>query len=1257
MRIILRSLPILLISFFIFSSRPAKAQSNYANAWSALDSADVPSAKTLFEKALKDKENREEALLSLGLIYNHNKNSTKSAEYIHTFFKESNEPYPALYAMWTDEGVIGDGGFRNQHQTDLLKEINEDPRNVGKLDGASTYRISASYISKFDRDKALNISRQIGDLQNWSLLGPFDDVMQSGFDKDFGALKKHTKGEEFTSKYWAKVKWFVPSNVTDDGYFSKVMYFKSYNSIIYTQTYVYSETDQDVFLKMGYSGTMKLWVNDSLIYQESEVRDSEIDNYRFKLKLKAGHNRVLVQLGEDESVHASFCIRLTDLNHKVLKLKTTPFQNEYNKGLDLAEPIDFYLVDYLKEKVENEKVGLLYHFLLVEAYKRNKQTDDALEVLSVMEERSPKNFLVMRQRVLLNKSAGNNTSQNLTYEEFKKYYPDDIDILNNEISNEFELGNKEKAKELIAKVNDLYPDVKRKLKFDIQIARHDNDIEKVLDLSEEMYKKYPEDYDVMSSKYELLKHYYKEPKKAKALLENFLKDRFDYNIQQELLNTYFNEGNYDKAIGLIDKGIYLAPYDINAYRQKVNVLSRKQRYEDAIKVSKDILKFRPSDYNVLEDIGVLYKYQNNLDSAVHYYSEAVRYFPFTFRLNESIYELRDEVIIGGMIPEPDIDSVIADFNENFEQTVKKPYDIVYDNKTMVLFSSSAKALYRTYLVRVNDETGIDDLKEMTIGASANMEIYYKDLKTIKKDGNKLIAERNDSRVVFTNLEVGDFVLVSFYEKQVNGGKTSLFNYDQFGMDAYYPIYHREYSVLAEEGLEILHTVSNGEIELAQSVKGNFTEYKWVLHKPEAIPTQTEPIPYSDIARTVHIASNYSWNEISQWYEDLTEIQSTPDYTIKEIQKELFGDGEELSDLEKYEKIYQFVTENIQYSSVDFRQSGYIPQKASKVYQTKLGDCKDMSILFAAIARAEGLSTNLVLVNTSNNGQKDVVQPSLNFNHCIVKIYPENSDPMYLELTAKELDFGHLDYYHLGAATLEIKEPKEGAPNKLEFLQANNGYKTVVIRDASISIAEDLSMEVAKKVRKTGVSAASFARSYFYVDQDEKDRILKNVLQDDFESPVKLLSFEAEDISPRVDTSRYTYSYTVESDVQKVGSFRSIKLPFSDNLATLTVFDDEDREVPFYFVKWENYDGYYENMDINLPAGYEFFDLPKNVTGTFNGCDYSLEFEVVKKNQLRVKRGYSVTRKNIQPEQFDEFRQFITDIYEAETTQLLFKASS
>lgn len=119
---------------------------------------------------------------------------------------------------------------------------------------------------------------------------------------------------------------------------------------------------------------------------------------------------------------------------------------------------------------------------------------------------------------------------------------------------------------------------------------------------------------------------------------------------------------------------------------------------------------------------------------------------------------------------------------------------------------------------------------------------------------------------------------------------------------------------------------------------------------------------------------------------------------------------------------------LRYSSVSFRQSGYVPQDVSKIISTRLGDCKDFSTLFVALAQKAGIPAQLVLVDTRDNGSKDMILPSVEFNHCIV-LAKLDGKGQYLELTDNNLSFGSLPNNLNGALSLLIPPHGEVPPKR------------------------------------------------------------------------------------------------------------------------------------------------------------------------------------------------------------------------------------
>lgn len=1229
------------------------AQSNYQKAWEQLNAGDVPTAVKLLETVKKSDPDKAKALLTLSLLKSYANEPKEASKHFREFYEMSEDPYPELYTLWFEDAVSGSGGKKKPYQVDLMEALDKDPRNKGKLDIANKYWLGTHHLHLFDNKKMLKYYEQINSIKDWAFLGPFDNVMNSGFDKDFGVLTKMDKGDTFESRYGSPVSWFDPPLSQSDGYIFKDMYFRSSSSIIYAQTFVNAPAAQEAIMKFGYSGSLKIWLNDALIYKQDKKRRTEIDYFKYAVQLNKGYNRILVQLGDYNERGPNFTVRFTDSDHNPISFPAKTDKQSYTPSTDTGKAIPYFAMEAIKAKAEKNPDDLLYQLLLAMAYQRTFEMDAAEQILKESLEKQPSNYLILRNMILMYSKIDNSTEQNRIYDIFKDKYPDDRDVLINKISDFAEKKDNKKVKELIGKFQNIYDDEYKNLQYDILLASTDEDYEKALKLSEQLYNKFPEDYTAVTSKYRIEKSLHSNPTSSNKILETYLKDNYNYGILTELANNYAEEGKINNAKKLLEKNIDLVDYDIDSYRLMINLLSKQSKYREALEIAEKIIENKPSDYSTLSDMAVLNKFLNNNEEAIDYYEKSLMYYPFSFETNEKIRELKGKKKAVELIADFDYEATIKDYEENFKTDVKKSYDIVADQYSVIVYKTNATGKVRRYLIKINDESAIENWQQLNFGSSGSSRTKLNEAKTIKENGNTIDAERTGSQTVFTNLEIGDYIYVDYTESQTQGGKSSKFFGDSYNLNSYYPIFQLEYNIFVEEGKPMQNTIWNGDKEPVVKLTDGFNHYQWKVEAPEVIKDEPFTPPFSDVSQKVHISADYKWYDIAQWYSDLSGYQARTDFTIRTIVKDLFEGGKTYTEEEKAKKIYDFVCKNIQYSSIDFRQSSHIPQRASKVYHSRLGDCKDVSTLYASIAREAGLEANLVLINTANNGIHDVILPSLNFNHCIVKVKADDQWK-FLELTDPNLPYGHLYYYHKDAAILEI--PNGSIPKDISLTQLalNEGFDDNITRKTTVMIDLNQKMTIEKNVIKTGTNAAGFSRSYYSKSIKEGKDMIKSAIASYYNSVVTVTDLEYKNIEPLEAEAIYRYKYTVDKEIMKIGSFRSVKIPFGDVLAKSNIIENEERVNDFDFVYYEDTDRYDETFEVTIDPKYTFVEIPEDIELSYKGNHYKMAFNKVDDQHLNIQRTYTTKQENIPAEEFKDFQNFITQVIEAENTHLVFK---
>lgn len=152
--------------------------------------------------------------------------------------------------------------------------------------------------------REVDLQKHFGFLPSWSVVGPFNNKEGVGFAAVYPPEKKldlnaELEGENGTVK-WQKVS-------TDDKYgnvnISKK--FKNYKgSCMYATTEFKSDRDQVLELRLATPNAWKLWVNGEMVFGREEYHRTPqslvMDHYRVPVKLKAGTNRLLLKVCQNE---------------------------------------------------------------------------------------------------------------------------------------------------------------------------------------------------------------------------------------------------------------------------------------------------------------------------------------------------------------------------------------------------------------------------------------------------------------------------------------------------------------------------------------------------------------------------------------------------------------------------------------------------------------------------------------------------------------------------------------------------------------------------------------------------------------------------------------------------------------------------------------------------------------------------------------------------------------------------------------------
>ncbi|WP_343688784.1 DUF3857 domain-containing protein [Chitinophaga sp.] len=1231
---------------------------DYEKAWEALHKNDKVHAYELFRKVLKsDPAHKQNAYAALMLLEGYDGRGDIFLEKYPSPFTVISDLNPYTYALWFSDGIFGAYGIKKGKQLDNLNTVIADPRFNGSLHAAARYYKGLHHLMARQMKESAVLYSQIGALDNWQFVGSFDNISGSGFNKDYGPLKQPETGKGFTSYNNTHIDWFRPVVTDNAGWMFVGTLFPAANSVGYAQTFVNAAADQDAILCLGGNGSLKVWMNDKLLIAEEDEISTELDKFNVRIHLKKGYNRVLVQIGFTNP-GANFIVRLTDDKYETLKGITTSDKVEtypVDKSMDVPELLPHFAEAYFKKQAEKYPNDPIYAILLAKVYNRNQQFDKSKDALFKFFEKNPGDPLLAYQYLECLSSKYDRTDISALVEMLKQIDPDNTLVMQ---GHESELEDEKKWSDALEIVNRLEAregpsvwTVSKKMYLHANLQHVDS----MVTLLKKAYELYPDNNDIALGMYAYNQKMVRNPAEAIRILEKYAAGHNNPKVQEQLAEDYFQQNEPEKGLATLRDIIQTAPYEMYVYSPIISHFFAAQQYDSAIHYLETEHAISPYDSNPLGTIATCYLQKGDKEKALAYYKQALALNAGGTTYREKIRELENKPDVFSFFPKMDYYAAISKDLKAPQDTTKSFY-YIFDEQNVVLYAEGASEQVTNTAIYINKKDAIDQWKEISIPYNST----YADLtiikaEVVKANGTKITAETYDNDMVFTRLEPGDVIYYNYKVSNFGIGRLGREYWDKFYFQASVPTGLARYSLMVAAPLSINYVMKHADdVKPVESQHEDFHMYTWEMKHVPAFKEESYSPSLADVGKVLHVSTVKSWDVIAEWYSDVTRQQSKENFDVLKTLQKIFPNGEanKLSNNEKAKRIYEFIEQNISYSSVAFRQGAYIPQRASKTLNTRLGDCKDVSTLFVSLARKVGLDANLVLLSTRRNGQESMVLPSMEFNHCIAR-FKDGDSYRYLELTDNQLPYGALPQNDVGAQVLNIPfnyDTKE----TIGLLKPDVKTDVSLHRQTKIQVgATDLQVKTILTV--TGEVASGMRSRFAGKDVEEMRKALQQSAASHYKNPVSLDSFDVANLDNLADSVMVGTAYSVKNEVIGVGDINMIKPPFMDVIATSDVFSNEPRQYPFEYWQYENADHYTSVMELELPAGKVFDQVPSDVKAKFRDMQYELTYQRVAPGKLIINRRFLTNIiDNIPASEVGGMKDFFNLIVNAEQKYISFK---
>lgn len=279
---------------------------------------------------------------------------------------------------------------------------------------------------------------------------------------------------------------------------------------------------------------------------------------------------------------------------------------------------------------------------------------------------------------------------------------------------------------------------------------------------------------------------------------------------------------------------------------------------------------------------------------------------------------------------------------------------------------------------------------------------------------------------------------------------------------------------------------------------------------------------------------------------------------------------------------------------------YTTKKIESVYKSKFGNSADLNLLLIKILRAANINASPVLLSTRSNGKvnRKFVLPH-QLNHTIAFIELEN-ESFFLDVTSP-FKTSILPSYNLNGHGLIVQK---GAVNWVKLKNQERSSKEIKY-EMKLDKSGNISGKV--EVSASGIDGLLMGQAFekgettdFLVDsyfkgQDVKFDSLTVVLPDFFENDFKL---------------SFLFTYLLDESLKEVNY---LKLPYY-RLKENNIFYSSVRKYPIEIPYYQNHRVI---VNLNIPEGFSFQDIPISKTITINGVNTNFTLDYFRQSDRRI----------------------------------------
>lgn len=451
------------------------------------------------------------------------------------------------------------------------------------------------------------------------------------------------------------------------------------------------------------------------------------------------------------------------------------------------------------------------------------------------------------------------------------------------------------------------------------------------------------------------------------------------------------------------------------------------------------------------------------------------------------------------------------------------------------------------------------------------------------------------------------------------------------------------------GMKFHQQIRNIDLEAQRVPEKNREIYTWEVSRLKALRPESYLPPQAEILPMVITApdrfqwekyegSMADWEAYGHFMGDLFAGRDELPEAAAETVRKLVVDTDD--PLEKVDRLYRYLQDNMRYVSVQLGIGGWQPFDAAYVDEKRYGDCKALSNYMKAMLKEAGIKAYPALIYNGDaeyEVQEDFMVPR--FNHMILYVPGED---LWLECTSNSYPPGYIGQRNSNRNAMLITE-QGGKLHRTPVFEATDNTEA---HRATVQLDENGGAAIQVVSHYTGADHEIFRSLQGQLSlDDQKKWLLKQ--QDN-------AGFSLQDYRLYCDRdlpqSQLDYSAQVVHYAQKAG--KRLFLPIRAISPKLNIPPGNDNRL--YPVDISRSYTERDTIVIDFPKGYILESVPdtdQTVEADFGKYCYRLQLEA---NRLTYIRELSIRACRLPADRYTHFRDFYRTVVKADGMQVVLK---